>query len=264
MTGDHQEHEERKSDTEDEVVTSHSGASEEGAARMHRSWRVLAATGFLGGLEISLGLLAYLLTFEATDSHLLGGLAFSIGFIALYLAHSELFTEGFYYPIIAIADGRGTALELARLWGVSLVMNLIGGWITMGLVAVGFPQLHSTLADAAHHFLSVGMSWQGAALAVLAGMAITLMTRMQADTESVTGKLVAAVCGGFLLVAGQLFHSVMDSLLMFGAIISGAPDVSYLDWLGWVWWVIPLNILGGLLLTTVPRILRSHEVRDGS
>ncbi|MBD4565905.1 formate/nitrite transporter family protein, partial [Xanthomonas citri pv. citri] len=85
--------------------------------------------------------------------------------VSLFLAHSELFTEGFYYPITAIAAGRGTWVELLRLWAVTLVMNLLGGTVMIALVVAGFPDLHGTLAESAHHFLDIGFSWQGAALA---------------------------------------------------------------------------------------------------
>ena len=106
-------------------------------------------------MEITIGLLAYLLALHETGSHLLAGVALSVGFIALFLAHSELFTEGFFYPIMAIVDGRGTWLELLRLWGVTLATNLLGGWVTVGLIALAFPQLHPDLAETAHHFLEI-------------------------------------------------------------------------------------------------------------
>ena len=262
MSESRTEHGRANDDVEEPVETTHTQAAEEGAQRLHRSWPVLLTTGFLGGVEISVGLLAYLLTLHETGSHLLAGLALSVGFVALFLAHSELFTEGFFYPIMAIATGRGTWLELLRLWGVTLATNLLGGWVTVGLIGLAFPKLHPELAESAHHFLEIGLSWQGVALALLAGVGITLMTRMQAGAEDASTKVVASVAGALVLGGGSLFHSVLDSVIMFGAIHSGAAGIDYLDWLGWIWWVIPLNILGGLALTTGPRVLRSVEARD--
>ncbi|WP_295624005.1 formate/nitrite transporter family protein [uncultured Corynebacterium sp.] len=247
---------------EDPVEETYSAATEEGAERLHRSWRALITTGFLGGVEISVGVLAYILTLHETGSPLLAGLAFSVGFIALYLAHSELFTEGFYYPFMAIFDGRGTWTELVRLWVVTLLSNLVGGWLTIWLVVVGLPELVPKLTEKAHHFLDIGLSWQGAALAVLAGLAITLMTRMHAGTDNPSAIIAASVTGAFILTGASLFHSVLDSIIIFGAIHADAPGIGYLDWLGWIWWVIPLNILGGLLFTTAPRLIRSREARE--
>jgi formate/nitrite transporter FocA (FNT family) len=71
---------------------------DEGTQRLGRSWSGLLATGFLGGLDVGIGVLALLLIEEATHSVLLGGLGLSLGFIALALARSALFTEDFLFP----------------------------------------------------------------------------------------------------------------------------------------------------------------------
>src|SRR5918998_5385637 len=74
---------------------------DEGQQRLDRSWPGLISAGLLGGLDIGVGVLALLLVEHAMGSKLLGGLAFSIVFIALTLARSELFTEGFLVPVAA-------------------------------------------------------------------------------------------------------------------------------------------------------------------
>ena len=68
---------------------------DEGSQRLHRSWREVLVTGFFGGTEVAMGVLAYLSVLHATGDPLLAGLAFAIGFLALLLGRSELFTEGF-------------------------------------------------------------------------------------------------------------------------------------------------------------------------
>src|SRR5579884_1499364 len=75
---------------------------DEGTQRLGRSWSGLLATGFLGGLDVGVGVLALLLLEEATHSALLGGLGLSLGFVALTLARSELFTEDFLVPVAAV------------------------------------------------------------------------------------------------------------------------------------------------------------------
>ena len=96
-------------------------------------------------------------------------------------------------------------------------------------------------------------------LAVLGGMVITLMTRMQHGTDSVTGKIAAAVAGAFLLAGLQMFHSILDSLLIFGALLTGKAPFGYLDWLGWFGYTVVGNVLGGLVLVTLLRLLRSKD-----
>lgn len=260
MTEQRARHGNDRERVEEKVQTAHDDSVEEGVERLSRSWRVLVSTGFLGGVEISFGVLAFVATLHETGSHLLAGLAFSIGFVALFLAHSELFTEGFFYPIMGVWYGNGTIAALLRLWGITLLMNLIGGWVSMWLVVTAFPKLHGTFATVAHGFVDAPFSAETACLALLAGAGITLMTRMQAGSESDAAALAASVSGAYLLAGLALFHSVLDSLLIFGALHSGAAGLGYLDWIGWVWWVLLLNVIGGLALITFPRVLRSSEL----
>lgn len=244
---------------EDEIAESFDRIAEQGAERLARSWTTVLVTGTFGGLEIGAGILAYLAVMHETQSHLLAGLAFGIGFIALLLAKSELFTEGFLVPITAVAAKEASVASLFKLWGGTLVMNLAGGWAFMWLVARAFPQFGPELEAAARHYVDAGFSWQSVCLAVLGGSTITLMTRMQQGTESDMARIIAAVAGGFLLAGLQLFHSILDSLLIFGAIHAGAT-ISYLDWLGWFGYTVAFNMLGGLLLVTALRLLRNKEL----
>ncbi len=246
---------------EEGIVESFDRIVEEGAERLARSWVTILITGTFGGLEIGLGVMAFLAVLHETQSHLLAGLAFGIGFIALLLAKSELFTEGFLVPITAVAAKEASVGQLMKLWGGTLVMNLAGGWVFMLMVVQAFPQWKPELADAALHFVEAGFTWQSVCLALLAGSTITLMTRMQQGTDSDTAKIVAAMAGGFLLAGLQLFHSILDSLLIFGAIHAGVA-VTYADWFGWFGYTLVFNMLGGLLLVTALRLLRNKDLID--
>ncbi|MBF4600532.1 formate/nitrite transporter family protein [Frigoribacterium sp. VKM Ac-1396] len=244
---------------EDELDESFDATVEEGAERLHRTLRTTLITGFFGGLEVGLGVMAMLAVLTETGSHLLAGLAFSVGFLALLLAHSELFTENFLLPIAALAAKEGTFLQLVKLWGATLVANLAGGWLFMWLVVQAFPEWHTTLDESAHHFVDAPFSLQTVVLAVLGGSTITLMTRMQHGTTSDPAKIAAAVAGAFLLAGLQLFHSILDSLLIFGAIHAGSA-VTYAQWAGWFGYTLLFNVLGGLVLVTALRLLRTKEL----
>ena len=231
----------------------------EGAQRLHRTWREVLATGLAGGLEVATGVLALFAVLSETGSHLLGGLAFSIGFIALLLARSELFTEGFLVPVTAVVSGRAGLGQLGKLWGGTLVANLAGGWIFTWIIVAAFPQLKATAIESATPFVKAPLDMRAVCLALLAGSTLSLMTRMQHGTTSDPAKIVAAVAGGFLLAGLSLFHSILDSLVIFAAIHAGAP-FGYGAWFGWFWYTTLLNMAGGLLVVTVLRLLRSKEL----
>lgn len=244
--------EEELEESFDEVVT-------EGAQRLHRTVRTVLITGLFGGLEIGLGVMAMLAVLHETGNHLLAGLAFSIGLIAIYLAHSELFTEDFLMPIAAVAARHGSVPQLIKLWSGTLLANLVGGWAIMWLITRSFPEWNKTLSDSAHHFVDAPLSLQSICLAVLGGSTMTLLTRMQQGTTSDPAKIAAAVGAAFLLAGLQLFHSVLDSLLVFGAIQVHA-DVTYTDWLSWFWYAVVFNLIGGIVLVTALRLLRTKEL----
>ncbi|PRY51003.1 formate/nitrite transporter FocA (FNT family) [Geodermatophilus tzadiensis] len=245
---------------EDELVEAFDRVVGQGAQRLHRTWREVLTTGLAGGLEVSVGVLALLAVYAQTGSHLLAGLAFSVGFIALLLARSELFTEGFLLPVTAVVARRASWAQLARLWSGTLVANLVGGWLFMWVVVHAFPELGSTVVESARHFVEAPLDLRALCLAFLGGVAITLMTRMQNGTGADGVKVVAAVAGAFVLAGLQLFHSVLDSLLVFGAIHTGTAPFGYGEWLAWFWYTTLLNMAGGLLVVTLLRLVRSKEL----
>jgi formate/nitrite transporter FocA (FNT family) len=231
----------------------------EGTQRLSRSWPEVLVTGFVGGTEVALGVLAFLAVLHDTGDHLLAGLAFSVGFVALLLGRSELFTEGFLVPVVTVAARRATVGQLAKLWSGTLVANLAGGWLIMWLVVAAFPSLHADLVESGTHFATAPVNAETISLAVLAGATMTLLTRMQHGTDDMSAKIVAAVAAAFLLAGTEMFHSILDSLLIFGAIHTGDASIGYADWGKFLVLAVLGNVAGGLGLVTVLRLVRSKE-----
>ena len=136
---------------EDALEASFDRQIDEGVQRLGRPWREVLVTGFFGGTEVAIGVLALTAVVHETGSQLLGGIAFSVGFLALLLGRSELFTEGFLIPVVTVAAKRARARNLAKLWGGTLAANLVGGWLIMWLIVLAFPALHGELVTAGTH-----------------------------------------------------------------------------------------------------------------
>jgi formate/nitrite transporter FocA (FNT family) len=235
----------------------------EGSDRLARPLPSLLATGFLGGIDIGVGVLASLVVDEKTGQPLLGAVAFSIGFIALLMARSELFTENFLVPVTARVAGRGSWSQLVRLWLVTLAANLAGGFLMAAMIVTALPELRSTAASLGRHYATLGVSLRSLLLAVLAGAVITLLTRMQHASDDLGPKIVAAIAMPFVLVAAQLFHSVLDSILMFAGLLSGQATYSWADWAMALAWSALGNMIGGIGLVTSIRLLRvPHKVAE--
>lgn len=244
---------------EDALVEEFENTVTEGAHRLNRTWRALVITGLFGGIDVGLGLLAMLAVLDATGSKLLGGLAFGIGLYALRLAHSELFTEDFLVPINAIVAGHGTWGQLLRLWVTTLITNLVGGWAFTWVVVAAFPQFDDELIEASTSYMEKGLTLETAALAVLAGFTITLVTRMNQGSKEGIATLANSLISGLLVVGLGMLHGALSSAVIFGAMHAGAED-TYLQWLIWFAWVIPLNMAGGLVMLTLPRLVRTWEL----
>ncbi|WP_110241233.1 formate/nitrite transporter family protein [Nocardioides gilvus] len=235
----------------------------QGHERLDRPLLPLLSTGLLGGVDVGVGVLAFLVVMAETGNHLLASMAFTVGFVALLLANSELFTENFLVPVISVVAKEGTFGQLIRLWVVTLAANLVGGFMMAGMIVVALPSVHEVAVEAGSHYAHLGVSWRSFFLAVLAGAVITLMTRMQNATESLGVKLVPAVLMSFVLVGASLFHSVLDSILMFAGLLTGDADYDYLDWVGALGWSAFGNLVGGLVLVTGIRLLRiPHRIAE--
>lgn len=254
---------ERSAPNEQEIEDTLQRTVEEGRRRLNRSWSPLIATGMVGGIDVGTGVLALLLVEAKTGSELLGGLAFSIGFIALALARSELFTEDFLVPVGTVIARQATFRSLMRLWIVTAVFNLLGGWIFTRLVISGFPEAKETAVKAGEHYIGLGYGWQAFALALLGGAAITLMTWMQHSTESLGVKVIPAVSTAFLLAGLGLNHAIVNSLLIFSGLHTGQASYDYLDWAQTAGFAAVGNIVGGIALVTLLRLLQvPHKVAE--
>ncbi len=238
-----------------ELESTFQAAVEEGTLRLRRSLPTLLATGLVGAIDLAIGVIALLVVEHETGSDLLGALAFTIGFIALTLARGELFTENFLVPVTAVIAHQARIRELMRLWAGTFAANLVGGWLIMGLVMFAQPTLAETARRVAGQYPAMGLSWQAFALAILGGAVITVMTWMERNSETQGPRIVAAIAASFVLAAVPLNHVIVSSLEMFAALHAGA-SFGYADYLGVTAWSMAGNMVGGLLLVTLLRLVQ--------
>ncbi|MGG5260186.1 formate/nitrite transporter family protein [Phycicoccus avicenniae] len=229
---------------------------DEGRDRLERPLWTLLPTGLLGGIDVGVGILAYLVVKHETRNQLLAALAFSVGFVALLLARSELFTENFLVPVTTAVAEKGNWGRLLRLWAVTLVTNIAGGALVMWIILVARPDLAEVARETGEHYAELGITAQSFMLAVLGGLVITLMTRMQNGTDSLGVKIVPAVLFSAVLVGAELFHAVLDQILIIGAAIAGS-DITLAQFAGALVWASLGNIAGGVGLVTFLRLVRS-------
>ncbi len=94
--------------------------------------------------------------------------------------------------MVTVVSKRAGWRQLLAFWLGTLAFNLVVGWLIMWLIVQAFPGLHEELISMGTHFATAGPSRESLALAVLAGMVITLMTRMQHGTDDMPSKAAVA------------------------------------------------------------------------
>jgi len=242
-------------ESDPDLESTFQAAVREGTLRVRRSLPTLLATGLVGGVDVSIGVVALLIVEHETGNRLLGALAFTIGFIALTLARSELFTENFLVPVAAVIAHQSRIREVLRLWVGTCVMNLLGGWMVTGLLAIGKPEIAVTADTITAPLIDQGVGLRSFALAVIGGAVITVMTWMERNCDTQGPQVVAAVAAGFVLGAVPLNHVIVNSLVMFAALHTGAA-FGYADYIVLaLWWTLG-NMVGGMVLVTLVRLVQ--------
>lgn len=249
-------------------------AEREGERRLSMSPLEQISTAFIAGVTIVFGIVALGVTEALAEpelgsgpARLLGALAFAIGLVLLVVGRSELFTENFFDPVAAaISEHRRWGwTHLARLWVVTLVLNLLGGAVLVAVLMVDGALPHASgeaLAQAAEEIAAKSAA-ATLARAVLAGALLTLLSYLLHAVTSVTGRVLVAYMTGFLVALGPFDHVVVSALqLLFGVWLSDA--VGYTDIASNIGLSALGNLAGGLLLITLTHSAQVKGARSKS
>lgn len=245
-------------------------AEEEGRRRLSMPLGEQLATGFIAGVTIIFGIVALGVTEALITPDLgpgvatvAGALAFGIGVVFLVVGRSELFSENFFDPVAAAIDEGGTAVwgRVLRLWVSTLVLNLIGGGLLVGLLTVEGALPEDAAQSLVHVAEEIAVKGWAATLvrAILAGALIALLSYMLSACDTVAARILVSFIVGFFLALGPFDHVVVSALhLLFG--IWDSDTVHYGD----LWRNLALstigNVGGGLLLIT---LTHSAQVKAG-
>jgi formate/nitrite transporter FocA (FNT family) len=202
------------------------GATEEAARPTVSVWWSALASGLVIGFSfLAAAFLASLGTTEYARTAL-GALAYPLGFVFVVLGRSELFTENTLEPVIPLLHERTRRRlrELARMWAILLVGNLVGAVVFGALLArtVAVPEaLHFalreiSLATAGGGFLTVFYR------AIWAGWLIALMAWLLGSTTARGAQMtIIWLCTGAISAFG-FRHSIVGAVEVFYRVFSDA------------------------------------------
>lgn len=247
---------------------------EEGTRRLRRGTVGLASTGVIGGVDVMFGVLGLTVTAGAMHvalpepiSHLIGSMFFGIGFVMLIVGRSELFTENFLIPVGAVLRGEEPLRMLFRLWGITMVFNVVG-ILVLALVFTRAGLVPPETLDAAGRMADTfaRRDWIAALLsAIVAGTAMTLFSWLTHAAERDSARIIIALLMGFLLAAPSLNHAVVSVGEMGFGIMAGTADkATWTDMLQNFPIAVIGNFIGGLGFVTLSRVLQVRgEPADG-
>lgn len=235
-------------------------AAGEGQARLGRDYRDIFITAVIGGVEVSLGGLAAMAVLgsamaAAPSLGLYGGLAvagliFPVGFFFVLMGRSELFTENFLVPVVAILRGQQPLHTLLPLWGLAWVGNMLGCALMALLVSVpgafGRPILDGYAAYAAYKLALAPQAVFVSAL--LAGMTMTVLTWLMTALRDPVARILALWAAGYVLFATNMSHAIVGAALIFTGTVP-----AHRSWPEAALWVAITtigNTLGGVGLVT--------------
>ena len=249
-------------------------AAKEGRRRLDQSLLELVSTGFIAGFTIIFGIVALGIAHAAVEprfgevAKLAGALAFAPGLVFLFVGRAELFTENFFDPTAAIVEQRESRLvfRLLRLWGITFVLNLVGGVLLALPLAVPGVLPHGTgtaLSKIAEEIATRG-AWAGFASAIVGGALIALLSFLLQAVNGIGSRIALAYFVGFLLAVGPFDHVIVTALHVFVGMLFDAP-VGY----GALATVLAVstagNLVGGVGLVTLSHAAQAvgaHESGD--
>lgn len=235
----------------------------EGERRLGRSCAALAATGFAGGADVMLGIIAVTvasaglsLVMPEHTSHVLASLLFGLSFVFITLGRAELFTENFLIPVGAVFSNRSSASMLLRMWVVTLGFNFLGLAALAALASIPgvLPSGSLHAAGVITDTLSDRSLVAALGSAILAGIVMTVFTWVTTAAESGTARILAALLVGFLLLAPSLNHAVVGFGEMFLGLLAGTSHAGWVDLLRNVSIAVLGNLIGGVGIVFTTRL----------
>ena len=225
----------------------------EGKKELERSSSALAWSGLAGGLAMGFsfateGLLRSHLP-DVPWRPLITKLGYPVGFLIVTLGSQQLFTENTLTPIVPllIKKTREMFTNVARLWAVILVANLIGAFLfATALAHTGIfePEVKRAFADIGHEALK-GDFVTTLLRGVFAGWLIALMVWMLPAASTAQPTVIVAMT--YLVGIGGLAHIIVGSSEVLYLVVSG--EATIVDYV--VRFMIPAllgNVVGGLTL----------------
>jgi formate-nitrite transporter family protein len=233
----------------------HDAVRREGEEELERSSSALAWSGLAAGLSMGFSLMAEgLLRSKLPDMpwrKLISGFGYSTGFVIVILGRQQLFTEKTLTPILPLLQRKEAATfwNVARLWGLVLVTNLLGAvaiaWV-LGNLPVFNPEVQQAFGAISKESLSPPA---GTVLlrGIFSGWLIALLVWVLPFAES--SRFFAIIAFTWLIGVCGFSHVIAGSVEAFYLAATGGTTWGY-AMAGYILPVLLGNVIGGVALVS--------------
>lgn len=216
------------------------------------AWSALGAGLSMGFSFLTMAVIKSGLPEGAAWAKLVAGFGYTVGFLIVVLGRQQLFTESTLTAILPLLTRRDaeTAYQVARLWAIVLVANVVGTLIFAWVIShegLFDPEVFKALRTVAEEALKDSF-WPMLIKAILAGWLIALMVWL----------IPGAGQGRLLLI---LILTYVVAIAQFSHIIAGSAEAAFDVFTGYIAtgeyitrFLIPTligNTLGGVSLVAV-------------
>ena len=232
-----------------------------------RSPLSLFLSGLSAGLDLGFSLFLICVVRTLGEGHyseatiaLLAANMYAFGFVIVVVGRSELFTEQTSLAVLPVLNGHATLRDLARLWSIVYVANLIGSAGFAGLLCMisGNVELldREVLAEVARHVVSPA-SGVVFVSALMAGWLMGLLSWLIAAGRDTISQIVIVWLVTAAIGLGGLHHSILGSTEMFCGLLLG--EVAVTEVLRVLLLATIGNALGGSMFVAV---LKNGQITD--
>ena len=253
---------------------------ESGLREHQRSNASLFLSGISAGLEVGFSVflmgVIYTMFFETYSEagmHTALALSYPLGFIFVVIGRSELFTEHTTLAVVPVLNGNSSVLSLLSLWGVVLMVNLIGGYFFGFTITLIAPAMGIISYDAFLHLAEkmVDYEWQiilGSA--IMAGWLMGLLSWLMNSSKDTISRIFMIILVTSTIGIGGLHHSVVGSIEVFTGLITSA-EITIKEYLQFQGLATLGNIIGGVFFVAIVKFshvkkkikkLHMHDQQD--
>lgn len=227
---------------------------------LKRPATALLLSGLAAGLHLGFGPFAMAVNLTLTKDvfskpvqELLNANLYAVGFIFVVLGRSALFTEHTTSAVQPVLARRATVAHLARLWGLVLIANVVGGALFAAFAVVLGPSLDIVDLSAFGELAYPLVNKPGSVMllsAIGAGWLMGLLSWLVSAGRDTTSQIIFVWLTTMVIGLGKMHHSIAGTIEVLMGVFAGV-GATPADYARFILWAVVGNAIGGAVFVAL-------------